>query len=133
MLATVPLAVSIVGILSLLGLKALERKRGKVFFGIVRKRADEGVLKLERTLTKRLPELIKELISSAAHYVTYKVTALALMLVRFVERRLTRFVNFVKGRREVRKNGGTRSRFLRDVTSHRDEVRRQNGYHPPEK
>ena len=133
MLATIPLAISIVGILGLLGLKSLERKRGGVFLGRMRKRADEGVVALEHKLTRGLPEFIKEHASAALHYVTYHVTALALMLVRFVERRLARFVNFVKGRREVKRSSGARSAYLRDVTDHRDEVRRVNGYHPPKK
>ena len=131
-LATIPLAIAIMGILGLVGLKGWEQKRGKVVCGVVRAYIDTQVMRLGWWFAKRLPEMLKKRASACAHAVTYRVTAAVLVVVRFLERRLTRFVNFVKGRRDVRKQQRTRSPYLRDVRNYRDEIR-SNGTRAPQK
>lgn len=131
--ATIPLAVSAVGISGLLALKALEIRRGMPFFGHARQRLDAKTVQLLSVLQRDVPERIRAIASDVMHHLAVQLTSLALLVIRFAERRLTRFVDMVKGRRELKQGNGTRSAYLRDVTSHRDEVRRINGYHPNKK
>jgi len=132
MWATIPLAVSIVGMVTLVALKACELRRGRTFLEAARARLDARVLRLFAALQGDVPQKGKLFAADALHHATVQITGLVLLVVRFVERRLTRFVNMVKGRRNLKNGIGTRSTYLRDVTTHRDEVRRQNGYHPKE-
>jgi len=103
---------------------------GSAFFASWRVRQDTHVEYMYTLLRGEVFRTGKNVASDAVHHLAEQGSALALIVVRFTERRLTRFVNMVKGRREVKNGNGTRSSYLRDVTNHRDEVRRINNYHP---
>lgn len=130
MWAAIPLAVAIVGMAMLVAFKALELRHGRIFFKDVRARLDARVERLFVSLKGDVPHRGKLLIADVLHYFMVQTIGLALVTIRFVERRLARFVDMVKGRQKLRGDNGTRSMYLRDVTNHRDEVRRVNGYHP---
>lgn len=130
MWTAIPFAASVVGMLLLIAFKAFELRRGKIFFAHMRALLDARVERLFRALHGEVPHVGRRVASDVGHHLAMQISALALLVIRFTERKLTRFVDMVKGRREIRDGNGTRSTYLRDVTSHRDEVRRVNGYHP---
>jgi hypothetical protein len=127
MYAIIPLVVSIVGIIGLVLVKQWELRRGNVPWSGLRTRLDARAERLERIFSSGFPNALKYLVGEVTHAVAYHSSAAVLFIVRVTERRLFKLVNMIKGRREIRTNGSS-STFLKDVSEHRDHLRRsRNG------
>ena len=121
MLATIPLALSMVGLLALFAVKEWEHSSGKIFFPGFRKRADMWVLDLY-TLFRTIPKYTRDALEYLAHYGAYQGSRTALLLLRMVERRLMRLLNMIRGKGVVTKRE-TPSTFLRHVTEYKNGMR----------
>ena len=121
------LFVSLSGIAGLLFLKSFERRRGVTLFADARAKADSFVVETAQKAAVHIPRLFWQSVHGARAWAEHHGGALLENLAHFAERKLLRFVNMVKGRREVSKRNGTASAYLKDVVEHRDGLRNGNG------
>lgn len=128
MLPAVTLGVSLIGLIAFLMFKRVEVRRDIGWYTRVRGTLDVYAARATHVLFK-IPTVLRRILFDIGHWVVYHVSHASLTAVRFVERKLLRFVNMVKGRGDVNRKRGHASLFLKHVVEHRDQVRRENGYH----
>lgn len=129
MLATIPLALSIVGLLILFAVKEWERSSGRMLFSNFRKRADTRVLDLH-ALFRTIPKYTRDVLEYLVHHGAYQGSRTVLLLLRTVERRLMGILNMIKGKGVVTKRE-LPSSFLRHVAEHKNDIReKRNEKHP---
>ena len=113
---------SLIGIIVLLSLKHWEQKRGRTFFSVFRFKADVFVIDSKAALRNRLPSESKRLSRQAVHYTIYHLSTVLLQVVQYIEKRLLRFINMIKGRGEIKK-GGSVSFYLKNVSEHKNHMK----------
>ncbi len=113
----VSFGISFLGIVALLAFKSWEVRRGIGVFPDIRIRMDKRVVYWKSLLYTALPICIAVFLRGF-HASVYYASEFTLRAVRFLERRLLRFVNMVKGRRgEINKKKGSASLFLAAISS----------------
>lgn len=128
MLPTVTFGISLLGILGVLAFKRWDVSHNPLWYRRVRERLDARALTLFRFL-RFIPKRAMRIALILSHALVCRVSEWSLSAVRFLERKLLRFVNMVKGRGDINRKKGSTSLFLRNVVEYRDQVRKENGYH----
>ena len=95
--------------------KQWERQRELLWYQSFRKYGDHATLVAARFLVV-VPHKVKFFIVHLLHIIVYHVGALVWRVVRFAERKLYRFVNMIKGRKEVHRERGSSSLFLNAIS-----------------
>jgi len=122
------LGVSLTGITLLIALKEIEYKRRKTFALSLRQRADRRVLRLVNFFQIHLPTLSRKVWQQMLHHFALHLGTFFLKVVRFVENRLVRFINIIKGKGVIKKKGSA-SFFIQNVLEHKSELRRERDVH----
>jgi hypothetical protein len=110
---------SLLAIAALIYFRHLEERRGVMYGETFRLRLDEVVVRSFLKM-KQVPKIFgwrgwEHVFHDSVVFVLHQLSLLALFLVRFLERRLVRLVNFVKGKHVSRTDAGV-SIFLQDMT-----------------
>jgi hypothetical protein len=106
--------ISFVGLISVFGLKHWGIGNENVLYKKVRTNLDRRTVNLVEDLQK-IPYAGRSVSSQVFHRILYQLSKLALHVVRFIERRLHRFVNMVKGKGDVNNQKGSASLFLKSI------------------
>ncbi|OGG48128.1 hypothetical protein A3D66_00795 [Candidatus Kaiserbacteria bacterium RIFCSPHIGHO2_02_FULL_50_9] len=113
--AAIAFSVTLSALCGFLALKHWELRRGRVLISKFRAKADALVLHYAKRLfalaPNPRPDLAKHLLREAAH----SLTILLLRGLHFLERRLLKVVNMIKGRGTPARNDSV-SEFLRSVS-----------------
>ena len=126
MTAIIIFVASLSALIGLGVLKYWEDVQNIKFFPYLRSQADEVVL-LGVDYAKALYRSVMMITHrEGVHRMLHGATTFMLRVVRFSERKLVAFRRFVKGRQELDTNSEA-SHFLRSVSDHKSELRRENG------
>lgn len=106
---------SLVGIIALLMFKRWKRVIESVPYRSKREYGDKFVVRVSDYL-HAIPHASNVFVSRLFHAFAFYVSAWMLRAVRFLERRLFKFVNMIKGRREINHKKGSASLFLTAIS-----------------
>ena len=106
----------------LLLLKQWEQKRIFLYYRLKREQGDRIVLQVFNFL-RVIPHASLIFLSRFFHILVFYISTGVLQIVRFLERKLLRFVNMVKGRQEVHHKKGAASLFLVAISDKNRESR----------
>jgi len=115
MVTTISFGVSLLGIVSLILFKRWELKREITWYKDKRAVADQFVVYVTNKL-RTVPHIVRAFLSRAIHTIVFYVSNFVLHAVRFIERKLFKFVSMIKGRREVHHRKGSASLFLTSIS-----------------
>jgi uncharacterized membrane protein YidH (DUF202 family) len=118
MITTITFISASVGIAVLVLLKHFEMKAGRTFFHSIRFKADTFIARTGLLIHRHVPTIGKKISKHVAHHTAYHTSSIVLMIVQFMERRLLRLVNLIKGKGVVKKNGSA-SFFLKHISEHK--------------
>lgn len=106
---------SLWGIAVLFTVRLYELRRDIVFFAHARARLDTAVIRLFLYVRHATDGTIKNSLKRVATYISHGVVFGVLLLVRALERRLSRVVLFIKGKYIPKRGEGKTSKFLEEV------------------
>lgn len=97
--------------------KNWELKAGKTVFREIRFKADKVVFSFFTFIKSHLPTKGKRFSKEVAHHSIFYFSHFALSGVKFLERKLVRLIDFIKGRGVVKKERNT-SDYLKNVSEY---------------
>ena len=112
---------SLLGVISLFGVKEWELRREKVLVPVLRDKADQWALRLQELLVafqKDLEKLLPETIH-AFRLVIHELALTAAALLRFLSQQAHRFADFVSHKHSFTRRA-PRSEFLQKVIEHKN-------------
>lgn len=112
--------ISILGIVALVAGKHWERRRGTVPGSALRNFIDAKVV-FAATKIQGVPDMARGHARGLTKELIFHLSAALLRLVQFVERKLIRIINLVKGRRDINTKKGSASFFLQNVSTYKDQ------------
>lgn len=119
MVAIILFGISLLGLIAFLFFKRWEvRQEDATLYRQKRTVLDHLVVRLGKRLSV-IPHFLRDFLLHAFHAIVFHVSAFVLRVVRFVERRLLRFVNMVRGKREIHHKKGSASLFLTSISEER--------------
>lgn len=122
---TSTLAISVVGILSLLLLKQWELSTGHVLGGRVRPAIGAAAHKLLSWVEYVLPGLVKEALRRWFRNLNAFVHRLTALVVLLAERGLEQVLGQLKTKTQIRRSDAEASPFLREVSEHKKQLLKQ--------
>jgi hypothetical protein len=124
MVAIVSLTSSFLGILLLFLFKEWEMRHPVNWYRSARARADRKVVVLGKILG-RLPTSSRVFLVRFLHRALYRLSEVMLLIIRWIERRLLRLINMIKGRGEINKEKGSVSLFLASIAASDEKEKNQ--------
>ena len=113
--------VSLLGIVSLLWFKLWEIKNGVRLFSEKRDKIDQKTIYFLGHIKNHIPTFGLEIMSRVYNVVVRYFALIVLNLVKIVEQRMISLLEYVRGRREIKK-GVTKSDFLKRVSDHKQSL-----------
>lgn len=110
-------AFSFIAIVSMIAFKNWEIKAGKTLWRGSRFKADKIVARWLTVLKSHIPTTGKRFSKEITHHTAYHISYIALSGVKFMERKLIRIINFIKGRGIVKKDR-TASHYMKNVSEY---------------
>lgn len=111
--------ISILGIIGLICYKNLEQRRGSIPGAELRTTIDARVM-VVATWLRSLPTSIQEALRTLFKQGVFHATGTMLKVLHFVERKLIRVINLVKGKGDITTKKGSASFFLQNVSTYKD-------------
>src|SRR3989344_367675 len=108
-------SISLGGIIILFIFKQWENTNTPMWYRRQRERGDRAVTRILNFLYV-IPHASRIFLVRVFHAIVFHISAWVLLVVRFLERRLFRFVNMVKGKREINHKKGSVSLFLTAIS-----------------
>jgi hypothetical protein len=108
--------ISFGAIVALILFRAVEERNGVTIAKSVRARLDKVVVRVFINLDRVFSRNWERFLRDSSVYLLHQLSLVALFLVRFLERRLVRLINFIKGKHATRTDKSVSS-FLQDVSS----------------
>jgi hypothetical protein len=118
MISIVIFTFAFAGLAGLILMKHFEMKAGKTILRAFRFKADTAVAAADLYVRRHVPTFGKKMSKQVAHQTAYHTSSVVLRIVQFMERRLLRFINLIKGKGVVKKNGSA-SFFLKHISEHK--------------
>lgn len=125
MFAIVAFIFALIGIIALLYFKNWEIARGRMVFVDFRKKADTFVIESITSFKSRLPRASKQILKHVINNIIYYTSTILLKFVKWLEKKLVRFSNMIKGRVEIQ-NRGEASMYLQNVSAHKNNLKENN-------
>lgn len=119
------LAVSIVGMLSMLFIKRWELRTGRLLFAPARPRVSQAVEKSAFVAGTVAPLVARHWWEYALEWLKLFVHRAIAFVVLVVEKNLERVLRHIKHTTDPRKLGGEASAFLREVAEHKKQIQNQ--------
>jgi len=116
MTAIISFGVSFFCLASLFLFKAFEMRRSIPNYRRIREMADNKVVHVSQLLSS-VPHTSRVALGHVFHSFVCWISEIVLRVVRFVERKLLKFVNMVKGRIEINREKGSASLFLKEISN----------------
>lgn len=115
---------SIVGIVALILLKYREANTELVLFKGFRTNANASVERAVAVFHRNISKVDKNVFMAIIRSIAYYLGIIALKSVQFIEKRLIRFINFIKGKGTINKNGSA-SFYLKSISEHKKNLDRK--------
>jgi len=119
---TVTLIISIVGLVSLLGLKHWELSTGRVVGGSVRPAAGAYTQQGLSWMEYQAPTLLRAWARTGWRYVQVMLHRLAAFAILLIERGLEKLLQLVRHKTAVKHSDTEASAFLREVSAHKKQL-----------
>ena len=110
-------AFAFAAIAGMIAFKNWEVKKGRTMLRDFRFKADRIVAEWFTFIKGNIPTQGKHLSKEITHHTVYHVSHVALDVVKFMEKKLIRIINFIKGRGVVKKQGQA-SHYLKNVSKY---------------
>ena len=101
----------------MIAFKNWEIKAGKTIFRDVRFKADKVVASWITFIKSHVPTRGKKLSKEITHHAAFHFSHFALSIVKFIERKLIRIINFIKGKGVVKKDR-IASHYMKNVSEY---------------
>lgn len=121
MVSIVVFLVSLAGLIALMSLRLWEMRHGARCAQAVRGRLDSRTIRVREYVRTHTPTPSLSFLSHAYHHGVHLCAIGALFVLRAVERRVVRVLEYVRGKREVQR-GVTGSDFLKSVSEHKQSL-----------
>ncbi len=105
-------------------LKRFEIKTGKLLAPDFRLRMDNLAVKSAKYFKYEFPVVFKNTLTKIVLYMAHFSSTTLLNGVRYVERKLHKFVDTIRGKKEISSNGTTPSSYFKDVKEHKEKSSR---------
>lgn len=113
--------ISLLGIVVLLYFRLWEIKRGSQLYGVQREQLDRVVVSLWVYIETHVPTFNRAVVLQIYHAIVHYFALIVLSIVKIVERKMVFLLEYVRGKREV-KRGVTQSDFLKRVGDHKQRL-----------
>jgi hypothetical protein len=123
MVAIISFGISALLLVALFGLRAIEIKRGRVFFAGVRDSADNLVLRAFLVARRGIVREVKQDAKNVLVNTLHSLTLFALSITRGIEGKLIAFISYMRRRAGRNKKVAEPSPFLKTVVEERKEER----------
>ncbi len=125
LLLTITLAVSILGIVSILAVKRWEMETGHVLWAGLRPTVGVFLARSLFWIERRAPRLVRELLRSAGNSLLILMHRLVAKGVLIAERGLERTLHLLRHKTDAPRAQGEASAFLREVAEHKKKLLRR--------